>query len=68
VAATSTINRRWCFCAVAEKRENQKETFWLTKHKCENFIDMSERKTAMVIFPTIVFNRRRLLLRNWLYV
>jgi hypothetical protein len=66
VSASSTQNRRWCFCAVAGKRENQKEAFWHTKPLCEKFDDMGGR-SAVVIIPAVALNRRPLL-GNRLYV
>ena len=55
VSARSRKNNRLCFCAEKAKREQHKETYWLTKPACKKFIDMVEIKPRrpLLIMPSI---------------
>jgi hypothetical protein len=61
VSSLSTKTRRWCYCSEAAETELRRDTYWLTKSVCEKFVNMSERKTAMVIIPTVALHRQPLL-------
>ena len=41
VSATSTKNRRMCFCSLTKAKERHKLTHWQNKKVCKKFFDMS---------------------------
>jgi len=42
VSVKSAENNRLCYCAVRNKEQRHKETFWLEKKVCSRFEDMVE--------------------------
>ena len=67
VSAKSTENSRLCFCAKTKTRATHKEHYWLAKHICNKFVDMTEPPlTVLIIKADVVLplNKRKPLLRN----
>ena len=68
VSATSTDTKRLCFCVETKKKTLHKESYWLEKKICNEFEDMGERIIPMIIVPAVVIPKRKLLMRNRMYV
>ena len=47
----STESCRLCFCALAKKKANRIENYWLDKEPCVKFIDMTEEPLTVVMVP-----------------
>jgi hypothetical protein len=68
VSVKSTEKRRMCFCTETKNRMIHTDLYWINRKLCDEFEDMTEKTTALIINPTVTNNKREPILKTRIYV